>query len=647
MNKYRITFLPSERIFDAHEGDTILDAAMKAGVYINASCGGNSSCGKCRIKVIQGSVISTRHPKISKADYDKGYRLACRSRPESNLVVEVPIESQIDGSILKDNGRKPLILLVSDLGMLIKQRKADPPFFKLYIELPEPTAEDNISDFERLVRELGRILKKHIFSADLNVLKSMARTFRESIWKITVTLTLCNNGFRIVNVETGKKMLENYAIVLDIGTTTVSGQIIDLTNYGHDICTLAEASDYNGQIRFGDDVISRIMYCRKTGGLANMQKALGDTVNGIISQLVKKSGVRKASISHLIFAGNTTMTHLFFGLDPENIMLAPYTPVTNIYPQAIAKDFGLDLEGHVYVIASPCVSSYVGGDVVAGVVGCGMSRSEKVTLYIDVGTNGEIVLGNKDWLICASCSAGPAFEGGGIQFGMRAETGAIEQLKINPVNYEPMIITIGKAKPKGICGSGLIDGISELLLTGILDQNGKFKRGLNDSRVREGESGFEYVVASKENTQICKDIVLTEVDLANVIRAKAALYAGCKVLVESIGLTFHDIERVIIAGGFGHYIDLEKAQIIGLLPELPLERFIFVGNGSLLGAMLFSFSRRFIDEAQSISKKMTNVELSTSQKFMDEFVAASFLPHTDDKAFPGVLKKLHRYKLLP
>jgi uncharacterized 2Fe-2S/4Fe-4S cluster protein (DUF4445 family) len=285
------------------------------------------------------------------------------------------------------------------------------------------------------------------------------------------------------------------------------------------------------------------------------------------------------------------------------------------------------------------VSSYVGGDIVAGVIGSGMSRSDKITLFMDIGTNGEIVLGNKDWLICTSCSAGPAFEGGGIQFGMRAENGAIEQVRINPVSYEPMIMTVGKEKPKGVCGSGLIDGVAELFLTKILDQNGKFRRDLATSRVREGESGYEYVVVYKENTLIHRDIVVTEVDLSNLIRAKAALYAGCKVLLDNVGLSFDDIERIIIAGGFGHYIDLEKAQTIGLLPELPLERFIFVGNGSLLGARLFSFSRGFMEEAENISKMMTNVELSSSQKFMDEFVAACFLPHTDGKAFPRTLKK--------
>lgn len=643
MKKHRITFLPSEMIFDANEGETVLDAAMKAGVYINASCGGNSSCGKCKIKVVEGKVESVRHPKISSTDYDTGYRLACKTRPQGNIVVEVPLESQIDRSLLKRKDKKPLILSAASIEQLIGKWKTDPSFIKIYVELPEPTSEDNISDFARLTRALRGMLKQANFSLDLNVLKKLPGTLREGRWKVTVTLIQKSGTFQISNVETGNESQKNYSLVIDVGTTTVCGQILDLTNCSEPICTLGESSDYNGQIRYGDDVISRIMYSRKRGGLKRLQESVVSTVNGVIKELLIESEVNGKAITHIVFAGNTTMSHLLLGLDPQNIMLAPYTPASNDFPRFRAKEIGIDLDDHVCAQLFPCVSSYVGGDIVAGVIGSGMSQSEKVTLFMDIGTNGEIVLGNKDWLVCASCSAGPAFEGGGIQFGMRAENGAIEQIRINPVSHEPMILTVGKAKPKGICGSGLIDCVAELFMTGILDQNGKFRIDLPTSRVRRGESGYEYVLAYNENTEIHQDIVITEVDLDNLIRAKAALYAGCKVLLDSVGITFKNIERVIIAGGFGHYIDIEKAQVIGLLPELPLDCFVFVGNGSLLGSRLFTFSKSFIYEAENVSKKMTNIELSNSQRFMEEFVAASFLPHTDNKVFPKVLKSLDQF----
>lgn len=641
MKKYRVTFMPSERIFDVDEGETILDAAMKAGVYIHASCGGNSSCGKCRIRVVEGKVDSSPHPKISGPDYDKGYRLACKSKPESrHIVVEVPLESQIDRDILKGAGRKPLILSAGNLVEPAGWRKVDPSFFKVYVALPEPTADDNISDFARLLRELAKKIHKGRFWADVRVLRKVSSILREASWNVTVTLTKRNEVHEITNMEAGDTSRQSFSVVVDIGTTTISAQVLELAQRSHRAITLGEASDYNSQISFGDDVISRIMYSRKKDGLTRLQQAVVTTVNNVIHEALRESGVPDSSILTLVFAGNTTMTHLFLGLDPKNIMLAPYTPVSNIFPPVGAKDLGLNLGDHVYVQAFPCVSSYVGGDIVSGVIGSGMSRSDKVGLFVDIGTNGEIVLGNKDWLICASCSAGPAFEGGGIQFGMRADKGAIEQVRVNPLNWEPMILTVGKERPKGICGSGLIDAIAELFATRILDQNGKFRRDADTLRVRKGESGYEYVLAYAENTQVRRDIVITEVDVDNLMRAKAALYAGCKVLLESVGLAFSDIESVIIAGGFGHYIDLEKAQTIGLLPELPLERFVFVGNGSLLGARLFSFSREYVKEAERVSRMMTNVELSNSQAFMDEFVAASFLPHTDGKAFPQTMRRL-------
>jgi uncharacterized 2Fe-2S/4Fe-4S cluster protein (DUF4445 family) len=286
----------------------------------------------------------------------------------------------------------------------------------------------------------------------------------------------------------------------------------------------------------------------------------------------------------------------------------------------------------------------VGGDIVAGILGSGVFRKETLTLYIDIGTNGEIVLGNKDWLASVSCSAGPAFEGAGIKFGVRATRGAIEEVSINHRTYEPMILTIGRTRPIGICGSGLIDTVAELLETGVIDQNGKFRKDLPTNRVRIGPDGYEYVLVRKEETLIQKDIVLTEIDIENLIRTKAAIYAGCKVLVDSVGLGFKDVERFIIAGGFGRHLDLEKAIFIGLLPEIDIEKFVFVGNGSLLGARLLSFSKDFLKEAERIALMMTNLELSNHPTFMSEFIAAMFLPHTNTSAFPLVMERLHWLK---
>lgn len=653
MAGHKVKFLPSDRVFVVDEAETLLEAAMKLGVHINASCGGNSACGKCRIKIVEGDAESPRHPTISEVDYDNGYRLACTSRPRSDLVVEIPLESQVDKASLKRKPHRPHILAASDIGELVKGWTAEPAVFKVYLELPPPSIEDNIADVERIKRALRIDHTIDDVSVAFGVLKKMSSLLRDEDWKVTVTLIHFRGGYRLVSIEPGKRHRENYSAVIDIGTTTLCGQLLDLANCtvvkitektdtGRDVCTLAESSDYNSQISYGEDVISRIMYARKKGGLKRLQDAVIATVNSVIRELLDIAHVDDGSLSHLVLAGNTTMTHLALGLDPRHIMLAPYTPTVTFVEPVRAAALGIHVGDHVYAYVFPCVASYVGGDIVAGVLGSGIFQREKITLFMDIGTNGEIVLGNKDWLVCASCSAGPAFEGGGIGSGMRADRGAIEQVRINPATYEPMVLTVGRVKPLGICGSGLIDIVAEMLLAGLIDQNGKLRRDAPTKRIRKGDNGCEYVISYGAETQTGRDIVISEVDLDNLIRTKAAVYAGCRVLLDQVGLTFDDVERVVIAGGFGHYIDLERARTIGLLPELPLNRFLFVGNGSLLGARLLSFSEGLMTEAERIARMMTNIELSNSPKFMDEFVAASFLPHTDSRAFPGVLRELKK-----
>ncbi|MCX8022887.1 MAG: ASKHA domain-containing protein [Syntrophorhabdaceae bacterium] len=649
MNRFKVKFLPLDRIYTTDGDETILDVAMKFGVHINASCGGNASCGKCKIKVVEGNISSPLHPRIPKWEYDAGFRLACMTRPKSDVVIEIPFESQIDRYALKQKERASLILSPSDLGELVKGWEVDPAVFKRYLELPPPSGEDNVSDLDRLTRELRQTFNG--ISVDFRVITKMSRILREANWKVTVTLVLTRKGYKLINIEPGNTADKNYSIVIDIGTTTVCGQLLDLANCsvfslkettgnGRDVCTLAESSDYNAQISYGEDVISRIMYSQKKGGLKKLQESVVNTINGVIKELLDISGVDVGYISHLVFAGNTTMTHLALGLDPKYIMLSPYTPTATFIPPVRAIHLGINVKDHVHIYIFPCVASYVGGDIVAGVLGSGIFQRDKTTLFMDIGTNGEIVLGNRDWLLCTSCSAGPAFEGGGIKFGMRAGRGAIEQVRINPSTYEPMILTIGRSKPMGICGSGLIDIVSELTETGLIDQRGKFIRDKGIKRIREGESGYEYVLCYAPETQINRDIVLTEADIDNLIRAKAAIYGGCKILLESAGLTFQDLDMVIIAGGFGHYISLEKAIMIGLLPELAEDKFLFVGNGSLLGARLLSFSQGFLGETERIARTMTNVELSNNTRFMDEYIAAMFIPHTDQGAFPKVMERL-------
>jgi len=440
----------------------------------------------------------------------------------------------------------------------------------------------------------------------------------------------------VINIEPGDTRGKYYSLAFDIGTTTVCGQLLDL-NRGK---AIAESIDYNGQMSHGEDVITRIAYCQKPGGLKKLQQAVVANINGIIGELVAQSQIDIRHIGHITVAGNTTMTQILLGLNPKYIRLTPYTPVASFFPPVKAKSLGIKVGEQVYLYTFPSVASYVGGDIVSGIVGAGVHQRKKLTFYMDIGTNGEIVIGNSDWMVTASCSAGPAFEGGGIRHGIVATEGAIEGFDINPANFEPVISTIGEVKPKGICGSGLINIVARLLEAGVLGRNGKFNTDLPTKRIRESTDGYEYVLSWAPETQIGKDIVITEVDIDNLIRAKAAMYAGCQTLVKSVGLTCPSLEQVIIAGAFGSNIDIEKAITIGLLPDLPVDRFIFIGNGSLLGARLTSFSTDILDDARRVANMMTNFELSENIDFTNNYVAALFLPHTNADEFPSVNNKL-------
>ncbi len=425
---------------------------------------------------------------------------------------------------------------------------------------------------------------------------------READFKVTATLARSvreDGKTRILNVQPTDTTNRNFAIAVDIGTTTIYGQVLDLNN-GE---VLAEYGDFNSQMSYGEDVINRIVYAEKGNGLEELNQAVLKTINKVIGKIMKKAGVSDDEISTITLAGNTTMTHLFLKLDPRYIRRAPYVPTCTLYPPLNAKELGLDVGEHVLALLYPSVSSYVGGDIVAGIMGSLVYKEPELTLYVDIGTNAEIVIGNKDWMACAACSAGPAFEGGGMKFGVRAEKGAIEDFSIDPVTLEPMVFTIGNAKPIGICGSGLITTVATLFEVGVIDNRGKFNRDLDTPRIREKDGIWEYVLCWAEESGIDRDISLQEPDIDNLIRAKGAIYSGCMTLLKEVGLSISDLDRIIIAGGFGSYIDLEKAITIGLLPEMDTDKISYLGNGSLLGAKMSSLNNQIRRDVVEVVKK--------------------------------------------
>jgi len=645
MDTYRVLFLPHNKQITVSEGDNLIRAAMEAGVHINASCGGEGVCGKCRVIVEAGEVDGGVTEKLSSEDREQGVRQACLATVTEDVTVRIPVESTMDRSGLDLQGtpRKTARIEQMDLSELKEQGLFVPPVEKVFLELPPPTVQDNLPDVKRLVSFLKLKQGERRLEVDLSVTRKIPELVREDDFRITATLArpVRDSGkTRVINIQPGDTTDRNYAVAMDVGTTTICGQLIDLKSGN----AMAERVDLNGQVSYGEDVISRIIYAEKAGGLDKLHSVVIKTINDIIRRIVATAGIDPDEISTITLAGNSTMTHLLLRIDPRFIRRAPYVPASTLYPPIKAPDLGMDLGDHVTALVYPSVSSYVGGDIVAGVMGSGMYRTEELTLYMDIGTNAEIVIGNREWLACAACSAGPAFEGGGIKLGMRAAKGAIEDFSMDPHTLEPMNITIGNVRPRGICGSGLITIVATLFEMGVINSQGKYNRDLYTPRIREVDGVYEYVLAWARETQIGRDVSLTEPDIDNLIRAKGAIYSGCRTLFEEVGVDFHDLDRIILAGGFGSYVDLEKAMTIGLLPETDPAKIMFIGNGSLMGARMSSLTNRIRKDVVEVTDKMTNFELSETTTYMDNYVAALFLPHTDIDEFPLLKSRLNARK---
>ncbi len=621
--------LTSGKSISCAPSTSILESLKKAGIFLTSSCGGKGTCGKCRIIIKSGPSDIRSKMKLSQEELKGGYSLACKTYPSGDMLIDIPKESMltVEGQI--DTGKsKNLLDLLHSAGADL-----DPLAGRIVLQLPRPSLDDNISDLERLKREL--------FANGLGCLRvpfrfmtNLARTVRQKNWEITLATIHSEDCYEITNIFPGNQKIPQYGIAVDIGTTTLVVYLTDLTNGA----LVDIASTYNSQIRFGDDVITRIVNATEHNELGNLKRAVTDDINNMISLLCQTHNISTDAIDCVVVAGNTTMTHFFLGLDPSAIREEPYIPTANTFPLSHAGELGIKTNPNIPVYAFPCVSSYVGGDIVAGVLATRIHKKKELSIFIDIGTNGEIVLGSSEWLMSVACSAGPCFEGSGMKHGMRATDGAIEGVKINRDTLEVEIKVIGEnIQPVGICGSGMIDAIAEMFLAGLLNQKGKLQKDRSD-RVRRGEDGLEFVVHYGKG----KDIVLTEPDVENIIRAKAAIYAGFSTLLNEAGLTFDDVHKVYIAGGFGKFLDIEKAIILGLLPELPRDKFEYMGNTSIIGAYLCILSRKLRAEAEDIARKMTYIELSVSKSFMDEYVSGLFIPHTNIDAFPNVKALIRR-----
>jgi len=617
--------LTTGKILDISEGESLLQTLKRHGVYLIASCGGKGICGKCRVRLLEGKCRIESTGKLEPHEIDSGITLACQTFPEQDIILDIPKESRlVIGDIIEISKARDLFELFQSLNTEIS-----PLVRWIPLDISPPTIQNNISDLELLKRaaeEKG--LKGIRFSQ--RFLSSLASSLRDADWKVNLAYT---DGPEAVFIAP-RKSKDRYGIAVDIGTTTVVVYLVNL----EDGRFIDVGSTYNSQIRYGDDVITRIIYATEGGGLDELKDAIVTDMNNLLNPIVEKHNIQIEDIESAVISGNTTMSHLFWGLNPAYIREEPYTPTLNTFPLWKAGIAKLHINAQAPVYTVPCVASFIGGDIVAGVLASKMYKNKEIALFMDIGTNGEIVIGNNEWLVTAACSAGPCFEGSGIRHGMRATEGAVESVKINPLTFEPTLGVIGNGKPIGICGSGMIDAITEMFLTGVIDQKGRFVKGLYTDRIREGFEGPEFLFYGDDR----RDIILTEVDIENILRAKAAIYAGVSLLLKKVGFTLDAIERVYIAGGFGNYMNVDKAIIIGMLPDLPKEKFRFLGNTSIAGAYLCLLSDKMRNEAEEIAHKMTNVELSVSRRFMDEYMSALFLPHTNMGLFPTVEKLLFK-----
>jgi uncharacterized 2Fe-2S/4Fe-4S cluster protein (DUF4445 family) len=636
MASFKIKFLPDGKTIDVEAGTTIMEAAQTAGVHINNLCGGKGVCGRCRVKVTNGKIRADKHSisLLSREEILEGYVLACQTKVDSDLEILIPAESILDeGQILMECSmdysmpEKIAVHRVPSDPMCLYE----PLTQKVFLEMKEPSSDDNVSDMDRIIRELRRKTQFREFEISLPCLQGLAVKLRANGWKATATLAKHGDIGRILQMEAGDSSERNYGLAVDVGTTTVVAQLVHLKSGN----VLGVAGSHNQQAHFGEDVISRMVYaCGKEDGLHPLHKAIIQNINQLIESLTEEKDIDHRDITSLVAAGNTTMSHLLLSLIPCSIRMDPYVPTANVYPQIHARELGFDINPEAIVEVVPGVASYVGGDIVSGIIACGIADKPETRVLIDVGTNGEIAVGNNEWMVCCSASAGPAFEGGGIKHGMRATRGAIEKIVIS--NGKVQYKRIGKGKLKGICGSGLIDCLYELARNHIIGGDGKFHVSRDDERFAERDGEIQFVLAPAGETETGREIVITQSDINHLIRSKGAVFAAIKSLMDYVGLKFDAINTFFVAGGFGSYLDIPKAIGIGLLPDIEPSRIQFVGNSSLMGARMCLLSAHSMERAAQIARNTTNIELSNYHPFMDEYVAAMFLPHTDRKLFPSV-----------
>ena len=628
----------------ANAGDNLLEVARGANVAIDAPCSGNGACGKCRVQLKSGELESKKTLHISDEEYQEGWRLACCSKISADVNVLVPDIASAYKSRMKvaDLSSKEEIAIFENAKRDVELAGIE---LKNSLEVVDvtmdpPSLDDTMPDNERLTRALRKYLNISRVRIPYAVLKKLPDVLRESNFSVKCVIRATSDDMFVYDIFGKDEDVVIGGLAIDIGTTTVSAVLINMEN-GE---ILAKSSAGNGQIRFGADVINRIIESQKPGGKKKLQDAvIKETINPMIHEMCRSIHFPEQQIYRMCVASNTTMNHLFAGINADPLRMDPYIPAFFKTNSLFASDVGIEINPDAHIIMAPNIGSYVGGDITAGTLVSMIWNRPEFSLFIDLGTNGELVFGNSDFMMSCACSAGPAFEGGDISCGMRATDGAIEACTIDKETMEPTYKVVGDpgTKPVGLCGSGIIDVISELFMTGIINPKGKFVR--EGKRVRHDHYGMgSYVIAFEKDAGSVKDIEITEVDIDNFIRAKGAIFSAIRTMLNSLDFDVSMIDDVYVAGGIGSGINMANAVHIGMFPDIPLEKFHYIGNSSLTGAYLMLHSTPAEKKTYELASNMTYLELSTVPTYMDEFVGACFIPHTETSLFPSVLEEMQK-----
>ncbi len=629
MARSMVVFQPEGKRLEITLGKTLLEAAKEIGLDLQSVCGGRGTCGKCRVILRQGMnhlspISNAERQSLTESEIKNGFRLACQTiiEDQSTIVVEVPQQSRV--------GKQRLLLKG-----LERQVELMPSVRKFVIHLKKPSLKEVKSDADRLLDTIRDLTGKEL-KIDYETLKKIPHIIREGNWTVTAILWMDRE---LISIKPGEYLRDLYGLAVDIGTSKLAAYLVDL-NMGEIVAT---ASAANPQIPYGEDVISRISFVMKgETNLEELHRVIVTGINQLIRESCEKARIQTEEICDSTIVGNTAMHHIFLGIPPTYVSLSPYPAALQSSVDIKARELGVQINRGAYVHVLPNIAGFVGADAVADALATEIYRSEAISMLVDIGTNTEIMLGSKDWLVACSCASGPAFEGAQIKHGMRAATGAIEHVWINPETVEVGYKTIDDAKPSGLCGSGIIDAVAALLKAKIITLEGRFNSGLETPRIRRNEKTVEFVIAWRDETSTKNDIVITQNDIREVQKAKAAIYTGASILMKRMDVKSQDIQKIFVAGAFGNYVDPQSGKIIGMFPDVPLQNIQFVGNTAGSGARMALLSTEMRRLAEEVAKRIEYLELGADPDFQKEFLNATYFPHKEFGRFPNVAKLLRK-----